>query len=195
MQHPQKSNHIINLKLGDMMKILAKFLAASLVLSTVAGCTPPKLPPVNMGLVAQAQILNLKPTEANVFASGQPTKEQIQIVANAGIKHIINLRPASEQDWDEGAYVQSLGMQYHSIPVTDLKGVTSENAKTLDQLLKAIGKEPVLVHCSSGNRVGALIALAEHEINGRDIEAAIAEGRRWGLGGLETGVREKMVTK
>lgn len=177
------------------MKTLARFLAASILLGTVLGCAQPKIAPVNMVDVSQAQILNLSPTEANVFSSGQPTKEQIQILANAGIKHIINLRPASEQDWDEGTYVRSLKMQYHAIPVSGIEGVTSENAKALDQLLKTLGTEPVLAHCSSGNRVGALKALAEHEINGRDIEAAIVEGRRWGLKQLEPAVREKMEAK
>lgn len=177
------------------MKILLRFLAATFLLSTAVAWAQPMPATVNTGLLEQAQILNLKPAETNVYASGQPTKEQIQLLANAGIKHIINLRPTSEQDWDEGAYVRSLNLQYHSIPVAGIEDVTSENAKTLTQLLKTIGNEPVLVHCSSGNRVGALIAVAEHDIKGRDIEAAIVEGRRWGLTKLEADVRKRMASQ
>ena len=177
------------------MKLVVKMIAVCIALSAVLGCTTPAKPSLNVSLVTQAEITNLIATEATVFSSGQPTKAQIELVAKAGIKHIVNLRPTSEQDWDEGGYVQSLGVQYHHIPVADIEDVTSDNAKSLHQLLASFGKEPVLVHCSSGNRVGALIAVAEHEINGRDTEEAIAEGRRWGLTKMEPAVREKLLAE
>ncbi len=83
------------------MKIFTKLLTACLVLGTTIGCTQTKASPFNIELIEQAQILNLKNVDATVITSGQPTKEQIKIVFNSGVKHIINLRPASEQDWDE----------------------------------------------------------------------------------------------
>lgn len=177
------------------MNTLIKSLAAGLILSTLASCALFKGPQIDMTLVQQANIINLKHTEPTVIAGGQPTMEQLAIVANAGIKHIINLRPASEQDWDEGVYVRSLKMEYHNIPVAGIDDVTSDNAKSLAQLLKSVGNEPVLVHCSSGNRVGALIALGEYDHNGHNTESSIAEGRRWGLTGLEEGVRAKILWK
>src|SRR5690606_38327465 len=51
---------------------------------------------------------------------------------------------------------------------------------------------PALVHCASGNRVGALAALRAAWLQGADEEAAIAEGRRWGLRSLETEVRSSL---
>ncbi|MNN82154.1 hypothetical protein D3C81_1990580 [compost metagenome] len=49
----------------------------------------------------------------------------------------------------------------------------------------------MLLHCASGNRVGALLALLAHE-RGLDEEAAIAEGRAAGLGSLEPTVRAQI---
>lgn len=142
--------------------------------------------------ISNAEILNLRNPEANVFASGQPTQEQLQLLANSGVKHIINLRPTSEQDWDEAAYVKSLGMEYHNIPVAGAEGVSSENAQQLNELLSRLNGQPLLVHCASSNRVGALRALTAGETNGAPLESAIATGKSWGLSSLEPAVRAKL---
>ena len=82
-------------------------------------------------------------------------------------------------------------MQYHSIPVADANDITPANAEKLKQTLQSMGSEPALVHCASGNRVGALIAL-QHGLESGDVDAAIAEGKRWGLTRLEPVVRNAL---
>ena len=87
-------------------------------------------------------------------------------------------------------------MQFQSIPVAGLMGVTKENATKLEDLLNSLGNEPVLVHCGSSNRVGALKTLASLESqDAASLEAAFAEGRRWGLTGLEQPLRDKLNTQ
>jgi len=49
----------------------------------------------------------------------------------------------------------------------------------------------VLVHCGSGNRVGALLALRA-SLDGADDEKALALGREGGLSSLEGVVRERL---
>ena len=63
-------------------------------------------------------------------------------------------------------------------------------AVPLDRLLAQFDK-PVFVHCGSGNRAGALLALRA-KLNGADDETAIAAGRETGLKGLEEVVKERM---
>jgi len=58
----------------------------------------------------------------------------------------------------------------------------------LDELIAA-ANGPVLIHCGSGNRVGALLALRE-SLAGADDEAAIEYGKEGGLTGLEDRVRD-----
>ncbi|MBF0287449.1 MAG: protein tyrosine phosphatase family protein [SAR324 cluster bacterium] len=137
-------------------------------------------------------IRNLSHPEGNTFASGQPTKEEFSSLAELGIKHIINLRPAEEQSWNEGEYVEALGMKYHSIPVAGAAGITKENALLFAATLKEIGGAPTLVHCASGNRIGALIALRQGLLEGKDIETAVNHGKLWGLTRLEPLVREML---
>lgn len=146
---------------------------------------------VDQAAIEKAEIMNLRTPEAGLFSSGQPTQEQLQVLAQSGVKHIINLRPSSEMDWDEGAYVQSLGMEYHNIPVAGADDLTAENAQKLDSILANLNGQSALVHCASSNRVGALRALTAHDKAGQNADAAIAIGKNWGLTspGLEAAVR------
>ena len=178
------------------MQIVSKFVIASILCAALTGCAHNEAPAkLNTSAIEQANIKNLQMPEKDIFVSGQPTKEQIQILAKAGIKHIINLRVPSEINWDEEAFVKSLGMQYHSIPVAGLAGITTENAQRLHQLLDSLQTEPILVHCASGNRIGALITVYEAEIQGNNIDAAVSEGKRWGLTKAEAALREKLSKK
>ena len=67
-----------------------------------------------------------------------------------------------------------------------------QNAANLDQILSDYDG-PVLVHCGSGNRVGALLALRQ-SLLGADDEDALAYGKSAGLTGLEPVVRARLAT-
>ena len=135
-----------------------------------------------------AEITNFNTPEEMIFASGQPTQEQIRTLADSGIRHVISLRTDGEIDWDESSLVSAAGMGFHSIPVAGAAGVTSENARTLERLLAQLDGQPVLLHCGSGNRVGALRAMTARD-GGASLEDALAEGRRWGMTRMEEAVR------
>ena len=136
------------------------------------------------------ELPNLRQPQQNRIVSGAISASDIGRVRAAGIKHVISLRTAKESEgFDEAGIATGLGMDYHAIPVEGAQSLTRENAHRLDELLKQAGDEPTLIHCGSGNRVGALIAVREAWIKGQSTEAAIAEGKRWGLTSLEGAVR------
>ncbi|MCB1671872.1 MAG: protein tyrosine phosphatase family protein [Gammaproteobacteria bacterium] len=166
--------------------LIQRHLAAMLLLLVALGAQAQSL---DVNLVNNAGLMNLKSPEAQVFSTGQPTQEQLQALADAGVKHVINLRPASEMEFDEKAVVESLGMMYHSIPISGAQDVTHENAASLSSMLSAMSGQPVLVHCASGNRVGALMAVSAADTRGLSVDAAVEEGQRWGLTRLESAVR------
>lgn len=140
---------------------------------------------------AGISLYNAQHPQPNVITGGQPTPEQIRAMHDAGVKHIINLRTDAEMDWDEKTLVTSLGMQYHSIPIAGATGVTLENADQLQDLLQSLGGEATVLHCASGNRVGALMAISS-AARGNSIDEAIATGKQWGMTRLEDLVREKL---
>ncbi len=136
---------------------------------------------LNVQMLQDAEINNFRAPESSVVSSGQPTVSQLGIAARAGVRHVINLRTEVEEvDFNESEVVDSLGMEYHSIPIAGGAGVTAENAATLQALLERLDGEPVLVHCATSNRVGGLMALTAHA-EGASINEALSEGARWGL--------------
>jgi uncharacterized protein (TIGR01244 family) len=136
---------------------------------------------------------NMRQPAQHRIVSGAIDATDLGRMRAAGIKHVINLRTAKEStDFDEARIAAGLGLHYHSIPIEGAQSLTRENAAKLDELLKLVGDEPTLVHCGSGNRVGAMVALREAWINGKSTDAAIAEGKRWGLTSLEHTVRTQL---
>jgi uncharacterized protein (TIGR01244 family) len=124
-----------------------------------------------------------------LHASGQPSAEAIAALPAAGIKVIINLRPHEEApQLDEAAVARAAGLTYESLPIAGKAGLTRENVVAFDVLLKKHAGELTLAHCSSSNRVGALLALRAAWIEGRPAEEALALGEKAGLKGLRSDV-------
>ena len=165
------------------------FIAAIAVSTVIASEQP-----VATDVVNNVSIKNFAAHNNLVFSAAQPTKEQFKQLSQAKVKHVINLRAADEQDWDEGALVNSLGMSYHAIEIAGAKDVNTDNAKQLANLLEQLKGESVVVHCASSNRVGALMAISAHQ-QGTDIESAIEIGKQWGMASLEPVVRKVMSDK
>ena len=123
------------------------------------------------------------------YSAGQPTAEQLQTLSAHGIGVVIDLRADSETpELDEAALVRAIGLDYHNLPVGGAAGLTRDNVQALDRLIADAGDRPLLVHCASGNRVGAMMALRERWLRGATPEQALAVGRDWGMKSLEPDV-------
>lgn len=128
----------------------------------------------------------------NMLSAGQPNREQLRAAKDAGYTAVIDLRCEGEfTEFDEPAEVASLGMKYLRIPVNGAAGITESNARALKAALDDVAGSPVLCHCGTGNRVGALVALGQW-LDGADRETALAEGRKAGMIGLESHLRQLM---
>ena len=123
-----------------------------------------------------------------LLTGGQPGAQAWSRMGAAGVRTIINLRTDAElAGRDEAGEVAAAGMTYRQLPVAGASDITAANALELWRLIdQADGT--VLVHCASGNRVGALLALGAAQ-HGMDTEAAIAFGKAAGLGSAEARVR------
>jgi len=155
-----------------------------LVLSTALAAPPTLLLPIPSARVPIPGVLS----------GGQPTQDQIASAGSAGYKTVINLRPDTEPGFEwEAAAVKAAGMAYVSIPVAGAAGLTKDNVIRLDAALKdAAANGPVLLHCGSGNRIGALLALRAVWLEGKDSAAALDYGRASGLTGLEPAVKSML---
>lgn len=131
-----------------------------------------------------------EPAEA-ITAAGQPNENGLKELADSGYAAVIDLRAEGEdRGLDEKAVVESLGMDYISLPIEGRGAISFENAAKLDRILGKY-EEPVLVHCGSSNRVGALFALRE-KMHGADDENALAFGKSAGMTSLEDTVKLRL---
>ena len=130
-------------------------------------------------------VMNLRHPSSTLYVSGQPKPEAFAEFARAGVKNVISLRPPQETPgFDEAEIVAKAGMAYYNIPIRGAVDLTRDNMQKLDALLGKIGKEPVLIHCSSSNRVGALMALRAAWVQKASVEDALKTGERYGIGQL-----------
>lgn len=144
-----------------------------------------------VALAQTAALPNRKDPLEGIASAGQPTAEQFSAAATEGFKTVIDLRPASEDHGlDEKATVEKLGMRYVTLPVSGAKDISYANAAALDKLL-AEADGPILLHCGSGNRAGALLALRA-KLKGADDESALALGVASGVTGLQPTVIERL---
>ncbi len=127
------------------------------------------------------------------IAAGALHADDIALLREAGVREVINLRaPEETPGFDEAAAVRGAGIAYHDLPIRGAADLTRANVMRFDRLLDRAGDNPTLVHCASSNRVGAMIALRAALVEGQSAEAALTEGRRWGLKGLEPAVRQRI---
>ena len=123
-----------------------------------------------------------------ITSAGQPDKGAFRVFADNGYVAVVDMRtPEEDRGLDEPAAIADLGMEYIAFPI-DAGDITLDKARELDELL-AQYDDPVLVHCASGNRVGALLALREFLATG-DRDTALETGRQGGMTRLEGEVRK-----
>jgi uncharacterized protein (TIGR01244 family) len=134
----------------------------------------------------------VQPAE-RLIIGGQPDEAMLREAAAAGVQVVVNLRGAEEPvDFDEARLVTELGMRYVHLPIASAKDLNPENTRAFGELLQSIGDQPTLMHCASGNRVGALHALHAGTTLGADVDTAIEFGRAHGMTSLEGQVREQL---
>ena len=167
-----------------MFKTSALVMACALGLLTACHSQP-----IARDTPGVAAGIELREPRPGLYTAGQPAAGDWQAIAARGVTTVVNLRTASEmQGRDEAAEVRAAGMRYVEIPVAGADGITDANARLLrDALAGANG--PVLVHCASANRAGALLAVSEARYGGAAPEQAIALGRKAGMASTEARVR------
>ncbi len=109
-------------------------------------------------------IYHAKFIELEVLAAGQPTAAQMKRLAEAGYNTDIDLRrPSEERGFEEPQVAKQEGLTYVNIPVS----LELLDRATIERFIRvfADAKRPVVVHCASSNRVGALYYayLVEHK--------------------------------
>lgn len=165
-----------------------------LIVSLACGCAAPTSPQPAAHSSAESQpqapaeselvqIPNARQPLPGVTTGGKPSEANLQQAKELGYRTVISLLPDAE---DPGAAerVRALGLEFVSIPIADATALTEEAARHLANAMDAPGAKPLLVHCASGNRVGALFALRAFYVDGASAADALALGTAAGMTGL-----------
>lgn len=169
-----------------IVALLGSWVAAALATEDATGS--PQLRVDVSQIVEQAELP--RPVDG-ISSAGQPDAEAFRMFAEAGYVAVVDLRgPAEDRGLDEKDVVTGLGLDYVPLPIVGSDAINFDNASKLDSILAAYDG-PVLLHCGSGNRVGALLALRD-SLAGAAADAALDYGRSAGLTSLEPIVRERL---
>jgi uncharacterized protein (TIGR01244 family) len=154
------------------------FAVVTLVLSlgTVDGLRAEIPEAVDPGLIP-----NYRVAAPGVATAGAPSTEALSRLKAQGFKTVVDLRTDKEGTAAEKQAVEAQGLRYVSVPIT----AATFSAADVDAVAKVLGDagaKPVLLHCASASRVGAVWGVLQVR-QGKTIEEADAAAREIGLTG------------
>jgi protein tyrosine phosphatase (PTP) superfamily phosphohydrolase (DUF442 family) len=117
-----------------------------------------------------------------ILTGGQPLEDQLRAAAEEGVQVVINLATLDPRYSlpDEGGLAQSLGLQYHHLPV-DWNNPAPEDFDAFAQIMDGLGGRHVFIHCAANFRVTAFYGLyAIRSLGWTAAQADALRARVWG---------------
>ena len=141
-------------------------------------------------VATQLGVRNARMPRPGMLSGAQITEDQLEGLSDAGYRHFISLRPTAEDGagWEE-AFSSSNGYAFERLPIEGAASLTRENVERFARMLEATEGEPTVLYCASGNRVGAMLALKAHWIDGASADEALELGLAAGMTRLTDPVR------
>jgi len=157
-------------------------VVVALVAAAAAAAEPPQA--VEAGSIPAYRLL-----QPGLATAGQPAPEALARLKEMGFRTVVNLRTEQEGTAEERKVVEGQGLRYVSVPVT-AESLSLADAEAVEKVLHDPSSTPVLLHCASSNRAGAVWALIQTR-EGKSLDDALAAGREAGLRSpqLEAAVR------
>jgi len=165
-----------------------KRLPAVVALVTSVACTSMRLPEA----VDPASIPDYRLLHPGLATAGQPAPQVLAKLEDMGFRTVVNLRTDKEGGAEERAVVESQGLRYVWVPITP-DSFSLADVEAVEKVLRDPSSGPVLLHCASSNRVGAVWAVIQAR-EGKPLDEALAAGREAGLRSpqLEAAVRRML---
>jgi protein tyrosine phosphatase (PTP) superfamily phosphohydrolase (DUF442 family) len=161
------------------MKTITKVFAIAIICTAAAG---------NAQTSATSPASEDFPNIQNFFrvnrqfcTGGQPSMENLQKMKREGVRSVINLRLASEYNFEEEASMaRKLELRYFHIPV-DKNNLQDEQVQKFLEVTGDPENRPMFIHCTSAGRVGTFWMIRRVLVDNWKIEDAKAEARRIGM--------------
>ena len=131
--------------------------------------------------------------DENTIVCGALDEEKVAALAAAGVELVINLQPDDELNFDEQAAVKRAGMDYEQLPISGAADLKQLKILAFDNILRQHHGKKIAMHCGSGNRAGAAVALRAGWLRGRKMDTAMERGRSHGLTKLAEEVHNRLL--
>ncbi|CAG0987383.1 atypical dual specificity phosphatase [Phycisphaerales bacterium] len=155
--------------------VLAGTIAACASTPSPKPATAARLEPAQCGSISRLHSYN------GILLASQPSAADFDFARKDGVKAVLNFRLDSElKDFEEAKVVEGLGMKYISIPWHGEEQLTDAVFDKGRQALSTAPR-PLLVHCASANRVGAIWFAWRAIDGGVPVEQALDEAKTIGM--------------
>ena len=160
-----------------MMKITA-FLALAMIVPAAGPAQTPSGSPAPEDF---SNIQNFFRVNRQFCTGGQPSMQNLQKMKAEGVRSVINLRVASEYNFEEEASMaRQLHLRYFHIPV-DKNDLKDEQVQKFLEVTGEPENLPMFIHCTSAGRVGTFWMIRRVLVDNWKIEDAKAEAHRIGM--------------
>ncbi len=129
--------------------------------------------------ILENPVKNYSTITSDIATSGSINQHNLEELHQHGVQQIIDLREPREGTDEEQQWAADAGVDYVNLPVTRGKLPDDELVIQIGALLDQAGDKPTLLHCSSGNRAGIVLALYYHQ-RGESVEQALDRARAAG---------------
>lgn len=124
---------------------------------------------------------------------GQPKKNGLRALKDAGFKTVINLRDGEDDIDDEREVADNLKLNYISIPMSAFKKPSSQQIQQFFNIVNAPENQPVFLHCRQGkDRTGAMVAMYRMAKHGWSPDQAHSEMLRYGFHQIFAGLTKSV---
>ncbi len=126
-------------------------------------------------------VINFTRLDSTIACAGTTKSTAVPELKKMGFVAIVNLRQASEEGADLAAEQEAAaaaGLKYFHIPFSVPRTPEENPDSTVQEFLRVTSdpaNQPLLVHCSAGNRAAAMWLLKRVMNDGWDLEKAKAE--------------------
>lgn len=145
-------------------------LAVAVLAATASG------PPAH---VDPALIANYRLMEPALATSGRPSVDGLRQLSTMGFRTVVSLLSPAEGAAAEKEVVEAQGLRYVSVPIS-AETFGQADVDDVARVLDDPAARPILLHCASGNRVGAVWIVWRVQ-RGRPYPEAEEEARTIGL--------------
>ena len=164
-------------------RLVARCLVVGIALLPVAGLSTGAAQPAGTEVPSRerisARVVNYTKIHPRIATAGLLGDGAVAELKSFGFATILDLRGPQEGTMAEKAAAAAAGLRYVNIPFTDAVPSLAQIAE-FGRIVENAGHYPLMIHCVSANRVGAMWMLYRLK-SGMPMSTAIAEGRAIGM--------------